>query len=145
MRYETSVRIGAPAERVWAVLRDVADWPGWTSTVDELHRLDDGPLAVGSRAKLKQPKMSELVWEVTELEPGRSFVWRTGGRGYAIVAGHYVTPDGDGRSRSVLTLEMTGPLAPVLWLLAGARTRRYVDTEGASLKARCERDDATAA
>lgn len=138
MRYETTVRIGAPAERVWAVLRDVAGWPGWTPTVDELHRLDDGPLGVGSRAKLKQPKMRELVWEVTELEPGHSFVWRTGGPGYRIVAGHYVTPDGDGACGTALTLEMTGPLAPLLWLIAGARTRRYVSTEGAALKAHCE-------
>ncbi|GAB2965732.1 SRPBCC family protein [Amycolatopsis acidiphila] len=138
MRYETSVRIHAPAELVWTVLRDVADWPAWTSTVDELHRLDDGPLAVGNKARLKQPKMNTLVWEVTELEPDRSFVWRTGGPGYGVVAGHYVTPDDDSGSRAVLTLEMTGLLAPLLGLLTGARSRRYVDTEAASLKRRCE-------
>lgn len=139
MRYETPVLIDAPAGQVWRVLREVTGWAGWTSTVDELHRLDDGPLAVSSRARIKQPKMRELVWEVTELEPDRSFVWRTDGLGYRIVAGHYVIPDDDERCRTVLTLELTGPLAPLLWLAVGARTRRSVRTEGAGLKARCER------
>ncbi|WP_268815931.1 SRPBCC family protein [Amycolatopsis alkalitolerans] len=38
-----------------------------------------------------------------------------------------------------LTLEMAGLLAPVLSLLTGARSRRYVEMEGAGLKRHCER------
>jgi uncharacterized protein YndB with AHSA1/START domain len=138
MRFETTVDIQASPERVWQVLRDAAGWPDWSETVDDLRLLDEGPFGLGSRARVKQPKMSVLTWKVTELEPGRSFASRTSGPGYAVVAGHYVNPDGDDRARATLTLEVAGPLAPLLWLFTSARTRRYLEAEAAGLKRHCE-------
>ncbi len=49
---ERRVRIDAPSERVWAVLIDVERWPAWTASVKKLERIDDGRLALGSRARL---------------------------------------------------------------------------------------------
>jgi hypothetical protein len=48
------------------VLRDAAGWPDWSETVDDLRLLDEGPFGLGSRARVKQPKMSVLTWKVTE-------------------------------------------------------------------------------
>ena len=38
---------------------------------------DGGPLAVGAKARIKQPRMFARVWEVTEFEPERSFTWQS--------------------------------------------------------------------
>ena len=128
-----TVTIAAPPERVWEVLVDVERWPERIPTVDAAERLDEGPLAVGSRTRLQQPKLPEAVWTVTELHPGRSFTWESRSRGIAISAGHKVEPDA-GATRLTLKVDISGPLAPVGWLMTKGLTKRYVETEAASIK-----------
>jgi uncharacterized membrane protein len=129
MRVETTLDIDAPAERVWEVMADVERWPEWTASVERAERLDDGPLRLGSRARLKQPRFPPVVWEVTELEPGRSFAWTAKNVGLTSVGRHRVVARGEGGATVTLTLEQEGPMAPLLALLTGKLTRRYVDTE----------------
>jgi uncharacterized membrane protein len=138
MHYEVSVDIDAPGERVWAVLNDVVRWSQWSPTIEEIRLLEDKPFEVGSKARVKQPKMNAMIWQVTESEPGRSFVWQTKGPGFLIVAGHYIDTKSSGPYPVRLTLDLSGPLSPVLSMISGKRIRQYVDTEGASLKKRCE-------
>ena len=132
-----SVVIAAPPERVWAVLVDVDRWPERIPTVDSVERLDDGPLAVGSRTRLKQPRFSPAVWTVTELTDGKSFTWESRTSGVTVVAAHEVEPHPDG-SRLTLALTVTGLLAGVGWLMTRSLTTRYVETEAASIKAVAE-------
>ena len=75
MEQNITVDIAAPPERVWAVLRKVESWPEWTPTVTSVRVLDDGPLRLGSRAKISQPRLPETEYVVTELIAGRSFTW----------------------------------------------------------------------
>jgi uncharacterized membrane protein len=138
MHYEVAVEIAAPADKIWTVLRDVEHWSDWSPTIDEITRPDDKPFDVGSKALVKQPKMQPLTWEVTELDEGRSFVWKTTMMGVSMVAGHYIE-DANGGSSVRLTLDMTGGLAPLFNALGGKRARHYVDLEGSSLKAWCEK------
>ena len=72
-----SVTIAAAPERVWRLLVDVEGWPSRIPTVDLVERLDAGPLAVGSRTRLRLPRLPEGVWTVTELDEGRSFTWES--------------------------------------------------------------------
>ena len=57
MEQSTRIDVEAPVEQVWEVLRDVERWPEWASTVTSVRRLDDGPLAVGSRVRVEQPRI----------------------------------------------------------------------------------------
>lgn len=105
-----------------------------------VERLDDGPLRVGSRARIRQPRLPEAVWEVTEVVPGASFTWVARGPGVRTTASHVVAPAApDGTHAAVTaTLVQAGPLGPVVGLLTKRLTERYMDLEVHGLKTRCE-------
>lgn len=49
-RIHESVEIEAPPERVWAVVaEDVKNAPKWTTNMDKVEKLDDGPPRKGTR------------------------------------------------------------------------------------------------
>ena len=133
--FETSRHIEAPTRPVWEVLYDVARWPEWTPTIDSVERLDDGPFAVGSRAKVRQPKLPQAQWEVTEVVDGRNFTWEAKGPGMKTIARHEVVPDGTG-STVTLSIEQTGPMGAVAAFVWRSLTQRYIELEAESLDAR---------
>lgn len=138
MAYSTSIDIDAAPERVSEIICDVERWPEWTASITTVDRLDDGPLAVGSQAKVKQPRLPAVVWTVTELTPERGFVWVAKNPGVANRGVHRVEPAGTGGSRVTLGVEESGPLGKLAGLLLRRLTKRYVDMEAAGLKARAE-------
>lgn len=133
--FETSRHIAAGTQAVWEVLYDVARWPEWTPTIDSVQRIDDGPFGVGSRTKVRQPKLPQALWEVTEVVDGRSFTWEAGGPGMKTIARHEVVPAGDG-SKVTLSIEQTGPMGAVAAFVWRKLTQRYIELEAASLDAR---------
>lgn len=137
-----SVTIAAPPERVWAVIVDVERWPERIPTVEAAERLDEGPLAVGSQARLTQPRLPTGVWTVTELIDGSSYTWVSTSPGVTVTASHLVEPHPEG-SRLTLGIAVTGPLSRVGWLMTRSLTKEYVATEAASIKAAAE-DSTTA-
>lgn len=137
MRYVREETVRAPAERVWELLVDVEGWPTWTKSMRRITRLADGPLAVGSRSRVTQPKGRPMIWTVTELEPMRNFTWVAGQPGLAFEAAHRIDDAGD-YVRTTLEFVATGPLAWVASLIAGSRIRRWVDMESAGLKQAAE-------
>ena len=139
--FQTTKHIDAPPARVWEVLYDVARWPEWTPTVDSVERLEDGPLVVGSRARLRQPKLPQAEWEVTEVVDGRAFTWEAHGPGMRTIGRHEVTPDGTG-STVTLSIEQTGPMGAVAAFVWRRLTQRYVELEAESLAARVTRTPA---
>jgi uncharacterized protein YndB with AHSA1/START domain len=141
MRYEVTVDIEAEPRRVWSVMTDVERWSEWTRSITRAELLTPAPLAVGSRIRVKQPKLKAVVWTVSELEPLAGFTWRAVVPGLDSVAAHRIEPRAGGGSTVTLTLEQRGPLAPLLRLLTAKMTRRYMDFERLGLKARSERVD----
>lgn len=133
--FTTSRPIDAPAPEVWVVLSDVARWPEWTPTIDSVRRFDDGPLALGSRAEVRQPRLPKATWEVTELVPGRSFTWEATGPGMRTIGRHEVVADGDG-ALVTLGIEQLGPMGAVAALVWRSLTQRYIELEASSLDAR---------
>ncbi|QJW37663.1 SRPBCC family protein [Cellulosimicrobium protaetiae] len=130
---QRAVTVAAPPERVWEVVTDVERWPERIPTVEAAERLDAGPLAVGSRARLRQPRLPEGVWTVTSLVDGASYTWESRSSGVTVTAGHVVAPHREG-CRLTLTLTVSGPMAWLGWLMSRSLTARYVETEAASVK-----------
>ena len=130
---QRTITIAAPPERVWAIVVDVERWPERIPTVDAVERLDTGPLAVGSRTRLEQPRLPAAVWTVTELVDGSSYTWESKSTGVTVTASHIVEPDPDG-SRLTLALQVSGPMSGIGWLMSRSVSKRYVETEAASIK-----------
>jgi uncharacterized protein YndB with AHSA1/START domain len=137
MDYETTIEIAADPDRVWSTWIDVERWPEWTQSVVTARRLDDGEFGVGSRTRIKQPKLPAAVWEVTEAEPGRSFVWVTRTGGLTMIASHVVEPSAAGATAQ-LTYEITGPLSGLIGRLLSGRIRTYLRLEADGVKSRSE-------
>ncbi len=138
VQYEVSDDIDAPIEQIWSVLTDVERMPEWTSSMTHARRLDQGPLAVGSTVRIKQPRLPAAVWRVRELTPMRSFSWTATSGGITTDARHALAT-GSGRTTTVtFTIRQSGLLAPLVGLLTAALTRRYVNAELQGLKSRSE-------
>jgi hypothetical protein len=137
VRFTSSIDIDAPPAVVWEVWSDIDRWPEWTASVSRVQPLAPGPLAVGLRARVEQPKLRPAEWQVTALDPGRSFVWVSRSPGLLATATHLVEPRGAG-SRAVSTIDFAGPIGWLVGRFWGSLTQRYMDMEGAGLKARSE-------
>lgn len=136
--FETSVHIAATLEDVWAVLVDVERWPEWTKSMSEVKILGHGPLALGTRVRIKQPRLPPIVWEVTEIAPGHSFAWKATMPGATTIADHRLAPGSQGGTTVTLSIRRSGPLAGLLDLVFKRVTREYVALEAEGLKRRCE-------
>ncbi|NGN95767.1 polyketide cyclase [Nocardioides sp. KC13] len=137
--YEVSGRIAAPAGVVWEVLTDVEAMPTWTASMTQVEIVGGGPLAVGSAAKIRQPRLLPAIWKVDEWSPQTSFTWSSSGPGVRTVGRHEVRPVDERQSEVALGVELQGPLAPLIWRLVAATTRRYVGLELAGLTQESER------
>jgi len=131
VEWSASVEIAVPPAAVWAVLSAVEDWPEWTPSVTSIVRVDPGPLHVGQRLRIRQPRFPATVWRLTELVEERLCVWRAAA---GVAARHSLGPSGGGTR---MTLRMIQPA--VIGLLTGRLTRRYLALETSGLKRRCER------
>lgn len=149
VRFERSVTVAASPAAVFSVLADVERWPEWHPACDEARRLDTGPLRVGSRAVLRQPKLPVTTWEVTQLDPATGFVWVARAPGALTVAEHHIAPgwatvaapgSGTRGDAAVVRLVVTqsGPLGALVGLALRGITRRYVTMEADAVKARSE-------
>jgi hypothetical protein len=135
---EVSIGVEAPAATVWALMADYAAWPSWTDSVDRAEWLDEPTMAVGARARVKQPGLPASVWIVTEVIDGRSFTAESSSMGVTSVAGHAIEGPPEGPVTVHLSLSMTGPLAGVVGRLGGSKVRRLVEMEAAGLKQHSE-------
>lgn len=138
MRFEKSVEIQAPQQRVWEVLSDIDSWPELVGTVEAAEVISPTPLGLGSRVRLRQPKLPEGEWEITAWEPPVFFEWTQKTAGGRIVAGHRVDADGEEGSRLTLTIDMRGPIVKVAGRLTSKTTRSYLEIEATDLKRAAE-------
>jgi uncharacterized membrane protein len=142
LRLTDTIDIDAPPELVWSVWRDVERWPDWTASITSVDLLDAGPLRVGVRARIRQPKLPIAVWRVMSVtEPGTSdnigFSWVSTSPGSRVTGDHRIVANGSA-SRAHLSVDFEGPLAIVVAFLTRRLTQRYLQLEATGLKKRSE-------
>ena len=142
MKLTDSIDIDAPPDIVWNVWRDVERWPEWTASIAKVELLDPGPLRVGLRARIRQPKLPVAVWRVTSVnEPGTSddigFTWVSTSPGSRVTGDHRIGVNGNG-SRVVLSVDFEGPLAVIVAFLTRRLSQQYLRMEATGLKKRSE-------
>lgn len=138
MKLQNTIEINAPIDRVWDLTLDVESWPNITPTVTSVERLDDGPMSVGSQARIKQPAQGEKIWTVTRLEPGRHFAWATRAMGTRMTGGHHLQESVNGTTNT-LTIDIEGALAPVVGLLLRLPIKNAIKRENEGFKTAAER------
>jgi uncharacterized membrane protein len=138
MRIEHSVDVDAPPDVLWMVLMDVEAWPALTPSMTSVEKLEPGPLKVGSRVNIKQPRLPLTEWTVTELVDNERFTWETSSPGMKVSAIHEVSAPDVGQCVLTLAVDQSGPLGPLVGLLSRAMTRRYLGLEARGLKVRAE-------
>jgi uncharacterized membrane protein len=138
MHFEKTIEIDAPQQRVWDVLSDLEAWPRRIETVDVVELLTPAPITKGSQVRLKQPKLSEGIWDITVWDAPSYFEWTQKTGGITSVAGHRVEALGEGRARLTLTLDMRGFLIPVIALFYKGLTNRYMNLEAEGMKRAAE-------
>jgi uncharacterized membrane protein len=131
-----SITIDAPIDVVWSVFTDVERWPTWASSFTSVE-LIDGPMRLGAKARIRQPGLPTVVWEVVKWEPGRSWTWAATSPGARTEASHVLTAAG-GRTVAEQAIVSSGPLGRLAAWVWRSLTRRYLAIEAAGLKQRSE-------
>src|SRR5215813_11464461 len=137
MKFTHSIDIQAPPNTVWAIWSDIERWSEWTASVTKIQKLVPGPLAIGLRACVRQPKLPVAIWRVTELEENRGFTWVSTSPGAHVTGIHALEPRVGG-TRATMTLIFAGPLALLFGWLSRSLTQRYLQLEANGLKCRSE-------
>jgi uncharacterized membrane protein len=134
-----TIDIAAPIERVWSLTEDIEQWPTITPTMTTIVRLDNGPLKVGSTARVKQPRQRARVWTVTRFDPNETFAWQSRILGMPVVGTHSMASRGDGSTANTLTLEMSGVMSRLTGRILASTLRQALATENAGFKQHAER------
>lgn len=138
---EHVLAIDAPAERVWAVVSDLASYPEWNPFVVSCAStlVPGDPIAMRVRifAGFAQPQREQVL----EHEPGRWLCYGLPPSWLGALASrrsHEVTPAGPALTRYVSHFELSGWLAPLVEWLLGGRLRAGFGAMSAALEARAE-------
>jgi uncharacterized membrane protein len=134
--FNVTGEIDVPPQVVWSVIADVEHWPKWTVTVSRVKLLTPGPLQIGSRVRIHQPKLPAANWRVTELSSGRAFTLVSFAPGVRVAAQHSLEATATG-CRVTLSISYEGVFGP--WLARWTRTlnERYLAMEANGLKEYC--------
>jgi carbon monoxide dehydrogenase subunit G len=132
------VEINRQASAVFAFVSDQTNAPRWQRGLEEVHRLTDGPIGVGTRYRFVRTLMGRRMSgenEYTRYDLDRSTAFTATSGGWPLQASYLVEPVGEGRTRLTSSLELhpAGPFRLLERLLA-TTLRRDVKRNLASLK-----------
>ena len=115
MKFQSIIDINAPAERIWAVIDKLEEWPQWMPSLRRIERLSEEPLTVGSQLSVtaKVSKLTvKLLMTITEFVPERTVVLQGKALGTKLTR-FYILEPVNGKTKATVGGEVSGILA---WL-----------------------------
>jgi carbon monoxide dehydrogenase subunit G len=115
MRFESSIDINAPPDRVWALMDKLEQWPQWMPSIKKIERISKGPLAIGSQLSVTA-KVSgltvKLLMTIIKFVPEQTVVMQ--GRALSTsLTRFYILEPLDGKTKVTIGGDVSGALA---WL-----------------------------
>jgi len=115
MRFESSIDINAPVEKVWALIDKLEEWPQWMPSIKKIERISKGPLTVGSQLSVTA-KVSgltvTLLMTIIEFVPERTVVMQGKALGTNLTRFYTLEPV-NGKTKVTTGGDVSGALA---WL-----------------------------
>jgi len=115
MRFESSIDIDAPVEKVWALIDKLEEWPQWMPSIKKIERVSKGPLTTGSQLSVTA-KVSgltvTLLMTITKFVPERTVVLGGEALGTKLTRFYMLEPV-NGKTKATIGGEVSGALA---WL-----------------------------
>ena len=113
MRFESSIEIDASAEKVWALIDKLEEWPQWMPSIKKIERVSQEPLSVGSQLSVKA-KVSglpvTLLMTITEFASERNVVMEGKALGTKLTRFYTLKPV-NGKTRVTIGGDVSGALA----------------------------------
>ena len=115
MRFESSIDVNAPPEKVWTLVDKLEQWSQWMPSIKKIERVSKGPLTAGSQLSVTA-KVSgltvKLLMTITEFVPERNVVMKGKALGTNLTRFYNLKPLDD-RTKVTIGGEVSGVLA---WL-----------------------------
>jgi uncharacterized protein YndB with AHSA1/START domain len=118
---EHTAHSSASPGAVWDVWADVAEWPRWNPTIQEVSL--DAPFGEGTTGTMKPAKGPSSKLVLREVHPPASFVVVSGLPGARMRVEHEVAEAPEGGSRVTERAVLAGPLARLWALFLGRQLR----------------------
>jgi len=125
--YGTSVETSASPEKVWRVWSDMSTWGEWNPNVSTMDW--SGGFVTGSTGVMNTRAGQHHKMQLVDVQPGRAFALLT-----AVVPGTSfrfncrIEPSSNGKTRVGQTVEVHGPLGPVLGGVLGPQVAKDFGT-----------------
>jgi carbon monoxide dehydrogenase subunit G len=115
MRFESSIDINAPVNKVWVLIDKLEEWPQWMPSIEKIERVSKGPLTAGSQLSVTA-KVSgltvTLLMTITEFVPERNVVMEGKALGTKLTRFYTLEPV-NGKTKVTIGGDVSGALA---WL-----------------------------
>ena len=110
MRVEVDHVVGAPPDRLYAALADLALRPRWQESTRAVSAVGDGPAGVGARWRRRPPSRARRCRRSSAAEPARRWVeaGRAGGGDARIELDLAAEPGGRTRVRATVEMRLRG-------------------------------------
>jgi hypothetical protein len=110
--HEYAAETAVSPEAIWAVLRDLDQWPRWDTSMERVAL--QGPFAVGTQVAMTPAGQDPIVSTIVAITEAEYYADRTDFGGVTLQFSHALTRLADGGTRITHRLEITGDAAAEL-------------------------------